>query len=94
MTARPADPRQGESFDDTLFDGLEFADADLGGKVFANCTFRNMKLPQSRWARARLEDCVFEACDLTRLAPAGMVLRGVAFMLCKLMGIDWTDLGG
>jgi fluoroquinolone resistance protein len=94
MTARPADPRQGESFDDALFDGLDVADADLGGKVFANCTFRNMKLSQSRWERARLEDCVFEACDLTRLAPARMVLRGVAFKRCKMMGIDWSDLGG
>ncbi len=31
--------------------------------------------------------------DLTRLAPAGLLLRGVAFKRCKMMGIDWTDVG-
>jgi fluoroquinolone resistance protein len=85
--------RHGESFDDEMFVGLDLADANLGDKVFANCTFRNLKLQQSRWDRARLEDCVFEACDLTRLAPAGMALRGVQFKRCKMMGIDWTALG-
>lgn len=93
MTRTAAELRDGESFDDETFVGLDLADADLGDKLFANCTFRNLKLPESRWGRARLEDCVFEACDLTRLAPAGMVLRGVRFERCKMMGVDWTDVG-
>ena len=93
MTRTAAELRDGESFDDETFVGLELANADLGDKLFANCTFRNLKLPESRWARARLEDCVFEACDLTRLAPAGMAMRGVRFERCKMMGVDWTDLG-
>jgi fluoroquinolone resistance protein len=84
---------QGESFDDETFVGLDLTGADLRDKLFAGCTFRNVKLPESRWARARLEDCVLEACELTRLAPAEMALRGVQFNRCKMMGIDWTGVG-
>jgi len=96
MTSPTAeDLASGESFDEATFTGLALpeADADLGGKSFSRCTFRNLKLPQSRWQGARLEDCVFDACDLTRLVPAGLALRGVRFERCKMMGIDWSDLG-
>jgi uncharacterized protein YjbI with pentapeptide repeats len=83
---------QGESFDDQTFAGLDLSRADLGDKLFSGCTFRNVKLPESRWPRARLEDCVLENCDLTRLAPAEMALRGVQFNRCKMMGVDWTGV--
>jgi fluoroquinolone resistance protein len=83
----------GDSFDDETFVGLDLAGADLGDKLFTGCTFRNVKLAESRWGRARLEDCVLEGCDLTRLAPAELALRGAQFNRCKMMGIDWTGVG-
>jgi len=67
--------------------------ADLSGKELARCTFRRCKLPESRWSRTKLEDCLFEDCDLTGMAPQELALRGVAFKGTKLMGVDWTDLG-
>jgi fluoroquinolone resistance protein len=81
------------TFEDELFEGLDAAEAQLRDKEFCRCTFRNAKLQQTRWARTRLEDCVFEACDLTRALPAQLALRSVEFVRCKLMGIDWSHLG-
>ncbi len=97
-SAKPPSPtaedlRRGESFEELTFLGLDLAGADLGGKVFSNCTLRNLKLAESRWERARLEDCVIDDCDLTRLSPDGLVLRGVRFLRCKMLGLDWTGLG-
>jgi fluoroquinolone resistance protein len=82
-----------DAFEDQIFEGVDAEAADFGGKEFYRCTFRNAKLQQSRWARARLEDCVFDACDMTRALPAQLALRGVVFQHCKLMGIDWSKLG-
>ncbi len=79
-------------FQDELLQGSEQQRADLSGKEFLGCTFRNMKLQESVWRGARLEDCVFEDCDLTRMDPARMALLGVLFRRSKLMGIDWTAL--
>jgi uncharacterized protein YjbI with pentapeptide repeats len=93
MVTTPEQLLKGESFDDETFVGFELAGADLSDKLFAGCTFRNVKLSESRWGRARLEDCVLEGCDLTRLAPAELALRGVRFNRCKMMGIDWTGVG-
>jgi uncharacterized protein YjbI with pentapeptide repeats len=84
---------EGDFFADQVFSDLTLAAADLSGKELARCTFRRCKLPESRWARTKLEDCVFEDCDLTGMAPHELALRGVVFKGTKLMGVDWTELG-
>jgi uncharacterized protein YjbI with pentapeptide repeats len=80
-------------FEREVFDGLSLERADLGNREFYRCTFRNSKLQETRWARSRLEECVFEACDLTRADPTMLSLRDVAFRSCKLMGIDFSNIG-
>jgi uncharacterized protein YjbI with pentapeptide repeats len=81
------------SFEDRTFTGLEMQEADLAGKEFAGCTFVGCKAQESRWRGARLEDCVFERCDLTQARPAGMIAGKLQFRGCKLMGVEWTELG-
>jgi uncharacterized protein YjbI with pentapeptide repeats len=94
MPANPQPPLlDGDFFADEVFSDLALAAADLSGKEFARCTFRRCKLPESRWARTKLEDCVFEDCDLTGMLPHELALRGVVFKGTKLMGVDWTELG-
>jgi uncharacterized protein YjbI with pentapeptide repeats len=80
----------GETFDDQVFEGLDLSDFDFSGKDFTRCTFRNLKLQQTRWPRARLEDCIFEGCDLTQMQPLDVGAHGVRFKGCKLMGVEWT----
>jgi len=80
------------AFDDVTFSGLDAAGADLSGKEFCQCRFVGVKLPESRWRRARLEDCVFDGCDLTRMLPAGVTLLDVRFVRSKLLGVDWSDV--
>jgi len=80
------------------FEGLEFVDldlqaVDLGAKEFTGCSFRHCKAQESRWRGARLDDCRFERCDLTRMQPRGMLAHDVHFTDSKLMGIEWADLG-
>lgn len=81
-----------QSFQGEVFANLDLQQADLSGKEFYGCTFRQVKLQESRWKQARLEDCSFEDCDLTRMNPAQMRALGVTFRQSKLMGIDWSDL--
>ena len=93
MSPTADDLRDGDSFEDETFAGLDLTGADLSEKELVRCTFRNVKLPESRWRRARLEDCTFDGCDLGRFDPAALILREVAFTGSKLMGVDWTELG-
>lgn len=83
----------GHSFQDRRFEGGDLTGADLGGKDFTACTFKGVRLAQTRWREARVEDCRFEDCDLSRATPDGLGARGVVFAACKLMGIDWSNLG-
>jgi uncharacterized protein YjbI with pentapeptide repeats len=79
-------------FEDELFSDFEWPKADFTGKEFVRCTFRKLLLPEANWQDARLDDCVFDGCDLTRMRPVKLAARGVAFINCRLMGIDWTEL--
>lgn len=81
-----------DTFEDQVFSDLEIESADLSGKDFVRCTFRTVQLPESRWRRARLEDCLFDGCDLMRMHPEKLALRGVEFVRCRLTGVDWTDI--
>lgn len=84
------DLRDGESFDDTIFEGLDLASFDLSGKDFYRCTFRDANLSESRWRGARLEACVIERCDVTRMSTVDLRAHGVTFRGCKVMGVEWT----
>ena len=81
-----------DSFDGETFDGITLERADLGDREFSGCTFRRASLGESRWKRTRLEDCVFEGCDLSRADITMLSLRGVTFTACKLLGVDWTKI--
>lgn len=84
------DLRAGDSFEDEIFDGLDLEGFDFSGKDFYRCVFQGGKLEKSRWRRARLEECVFDACDLTHMVPAELRAHGVRFRGCKLLGVEWS----
>jgi fluoroquinolone resistance protein len=80
------------------FEGEEFIDLDLKGadlshKEFVRCVFRRVHLTESSWTRTRLDDCVFDSCDLTRIKPAKLSFQGTELIDCRLMGVDWSDIG-
>jgi fluoroquinolone resistance protein len=79
-------------FEDEVFSDLEWPNADLSAKEFIRCTFRRVVLTATHWSGARLDDCTFDACDLTRMKPAKMSALGVAFIGCRLLGVDWTGI--
>ena len=80
-------------FEEEVFQGGDLVEESFADKELVRCTFKNVKLTQSRWPGARLEDCTFDSCELTRVVPAGLIARGVTFVDCKMMGVEWTELG-
>ncbi len=83
---------KGDTFEDQVFADQDLKGIDLSDKDFVRCTFRTLLLQESRWQRTRLEDCVFDGCDLTRMQPKQLALRGVELIACRLTGVDWTDV--
>ena len=83
----------GDLFEDEVLEGGDLTGADLSGKELVRCTLKHAKLAQSQWRGAKLEECAFESCDLSRMSPAKLLARGVTFSDCKLMGVEWAELG-
>jgi fluoroquinolone resistance protein len=82
-----------DSVQDERIEGGDLSGADLGGRELSACLFKGVRLAETRWREARLEDCRFEDCDLSRMAPDALGARGVVFAGCKMLGIDWSNLG-
>jgi fluoroquinolone resistance protein len=82
---------QESSFDDETFDHLQLQ-TPLVDKELTGCSFRGLRGETSIWKAVRLEDCVFEDCDLTRAQFPHTRFFGVTFRRCKLMGIDWSSV--
>ena len=51
-----------------------------------------MQLPDADLRGARFDDCLFNGCDLSRARAANIAARGVAFVRCRLMGLDLSEL--
>lgn len=85
-------PFEDDYFVDRTFTDLDLTDADLSEREFEGCTFRRCTFQESRWARTVIEDSVFEDCDLSRMMPSQLALRGVVFRNTKLVGVNWKGL--
>ena len=82
---------QEASFDDETFERVQLQ-SPLVDKELTGCTFRGLRGEASVWKDVRLEECVFEDCDLTRAQFPRTRFFGVTFRRCKLMGVDWSSI--
>jgi fluoroquinolone resistance protein len=82
---------QESTFDDETFERVQLQ-GPLFDKELTTCTFRGLRGEASIWKGVRLEECVFEDCDLTRAQFPHTRFFGVTFRRCKLMGVDWSSV--
>lgn len=85
-----ADLRAGGAFTEAVFDGL-----DLGGELLIDVEAEGCRFVSCDFSGARLEnwslvDCEFRSCDLTLLEVPRSSFRGVRFVECRLLGVDWS----
>jgi len=81
-----------DSFEDEAFTDLDLSRADVSNREFLRCTFTNVQLPDADLRGARFDECLFNLCDLSRARAANVAARGVAFVGCRLMGVDFSEL--
>jgi uncharacterized protein YjbI with pentapeptide repeats len=81
-----------DSFEDEAFADLDLPRADVANREFLRCTFTSVQLPDADLRGARFDECLFNRCDLSRAGAAKVAARGVAFVGCRLMGVDFSDL--
>jgi fluoroquinolone resistance protein len=77
----------------TLVEGQTFVDEDishLAGIEFFTCRFEGCRLADARLSKVVFERCEFVGCDLTKLLWGSSSLRGVRFVDCKLMGVNFA----
>jgi uncharacterized protein YjbI with pentapeptide repeats len=60
---------------------------------YANVLFEGCDFTEADWSRAELSDCVFKRCNLSLTKVRGARLHGIKFEDCKLVGVDFSQVG-
>jgi fluoroquinolone resistance protein len=85
MNARPGD---GPAFDDRTFAG----DVAVAPRTrFERCVFDGAKLQAADLADCRFVECRFARSNLSLVRVPGAAFQDVAFVDCKVTGVDWTS---
>ena len=74
------------------FRDLSFIDMNLAEHVFEDCVFINCDFKSVVLDKSRMIDCRYEACDLSNISLTSATMRGLAFVNCKLLGVQWPQV--
>ncbi|MBT3980784.1 MAG: pentapeptide repeat-containing protein [Bacteriovoracaceae bacterium] len=79
-----------KSHEDEIFKGISLPGDILIDKEFVDCKFIDCNFHGTCLRRLRLEEVVFENCDLSLSQLTGSQLLEVSFINCKLVGVNFT----
>ena len=75
------------------FERVVFPDGSPPAREYERCTFRHCDFSNGIWSGTDFVDCRFEVCNLAMVQPNHCGLKQVAFVDCKLLGVDFAKCG-
>ncbi len=82
----------GASYEEQVFDGLEFRRQKVRSTTFELCKFLGCDFSESEFIDCKFSDCVFKDSNLNIVGLDGTKFSGTEFRNCKVTGINWTSL--
>lgn len=68
---------------------VDYRNADLAGKSFADCTFWKGSFASANLRGAELSNVTFDGSDLSLAVFVDCALKDIRFKKCKLIGVDF-----
>jgi fluoroquinolone resistance protein len=75
---------------DEVFEKIDYSDTGLSGGEFESCTFSNCDFSNSDLSASLFTDCQLIDCNLSMATVDHTGLRNVAFVNCKVVGVDFS----
>lgn len=82
----------GASYDEQVFDGLDFRQRGIRSATFELCKFLSCDFSESELIDCRFSDCVFKDSNLNTVKLDGTRFATTEFRDCKVTGVNWTSL--
>jgi uncharacterized protein YjbI with pentapeptide repeats len=84
--------KDGASYEEQVFDALEFRQQRIRSGSFELCKFINCDFSESEFTDCRFSDCEFKDSNLNVVKFDGTRFTSTEFKNCKVTGINWTSL--
>jgi fluoroquinolone resistance protein len=75
---------------DEVFEKVDYSATELSGEEFECCAFRDCDFSESNLSESLFTDCRMIDCNLTMVIVSHAGLRNVAFVNCKVVGVDFS----
>jgi fluoroquinolone resistance protein len=72
------------------FARVDYSDTGLPGEEFESCTFNNCDFSRSDLSDSLFIDCRLIGCNLSMAKVDHAAFRNVAFVSCKVVGVDFS----
>jgi len=75
---------------DKIFEKIIYSETGAPGEEFDDCTFIHCNFSNSDLSGAVFVDCRMTDCDLSMVKVSQTMIRNVAFINCKVVGVDFS----
>lgn len=75
----------------SIIERIDWAKAILAKGEYENCVFKNCSFYNADLSAYVFRGCKFEACDFSLAMVKNTTLNDVAFVNCKLLGVQFKD---
>jgi len=80
-----------DTFQNEIFDHIDFHEQTTLSKEFDECTFDNCDLNQSEFKHCTFSNCTFTHCNISMARFTQSRFTAPSFESCKMMGINWCN---
>ncbi|WP_201796769.1 pentapeptide repeat-containing protein [Aeromonas cavernicola] len=81
----------GKEFFKQFFEKQELMFLEFEGIVFEECEFISCDFTSTTFSQCKFIDCSFKKCNLSLIKVPDSRFIDVAFLNCKLVGVNWTS---
>ncbi|MGO1297125.1 MAG: pentapeptide repeat-containing protein [Vibrio sp.] len=75
---------------DSHFETLNLTELAFNDVEFEDCVFTDCDFSKAAFTHSKFNNCTFERCNLSLMDVSSTKLFELAFIDCKLLGIDWV----
>lgn len=79
------------SYDDQIFEDLDYTAKAIKGREFQSCTFKKCNFTDAELSGNKFLECVFDNCNLSMAKLGASTMSDVQFKDCKILGVNFYE---
>ena len=80
-----------QTYDDQIFEYLDYTAKTVKGREFQSCTFRKCNFTEAELSGNKFLECTFDNCNLSMAKFRASTFSNAVFKDCKILGVNFYE---